>query len=93
MDDFKYYTDSYKPSTSAGNELANLLLANYNNKINPENGSAGGSYGSAGSGGDNSGAYEDDFPELTAAKFSQLRLEGVSPIPNLVPSNNTDYCF
>ena len=53
-----------------------------------------GSY--SGSGAETSGAYEEDFPELTAAKFSQLRLdsEDVSPI-NHVPSvsSNKDFCF
>ena len=53
-----------------------------------------GSY--SGSGAETSGAYEEDFPELTTAKFSQLRLDSddVSPI-NHVPSvsSNKDFCF
>jgi len=89
MDDhqLKYYND-YKP-----NEL-NMFSHFSNSKIPQEGSSGGGSY--SGSGAETSGAYEEDFPELTTAKFSQLRLdsEDVSPI-NHVPSvsSNKDFCF
>ena len=91
----KYYSSDYKP-----NELNNLMLSNYNNqKLDQTTGSTnsgsngGGGPGSySGSGGSaGNGAYEDDFPELTTTKFSQLRL---SPVNNHVPSTNTsDFCF
>merc|ERR1711936_154916 len=89
MDDhqLKYYND-YKP-----NEL-DMFSHFSNSKIPQEGSSGGGSY--SGSGAETSGAYEEDFPELTTAKFSQLRLdsEDVSPI-NHVPSlsSNKDFCF
>ena len=86
MDDhqLKYYND-YKP-----NEL-NMFSSHFNNpKLNQDGSSGGGSY--SGSGAETSGAYEEDFPELTTTKFNQLRLDSrVSP-PPIVPSNK-DYCF
>ena len=86
MDDhqLKYYND-YKP-----NELNMFTSSHFNNsvKLNQEGSSGGGSY--SGSGAETSGAYEEDFPELTTTKFNQLRLNS-SP-PPIVPSNK-DYCF
>lgn len=69
----QYFNDC----TKQANELTNMMLCNYNNHKIEHGGSSNGSHGSfSGSGG---GAYEDDFPELTAAKFSQLRLENCGP--------------
>lgn len=88
----KQYFNEYKQV----NELTHMMLSNYNGN---GNGSGSGSF-SGGSGGDRGGvgAYEDDFPELTTTKFSQLRLntsgDRLSPPVNNVPSNNTsDFCF
>ena len=78
-----------------------MMLSNYNNqKLDGSSGSAG-SFSGSGSGSGNGngvGAYEDDFPELTTTKFSQLRLNTnggrLSPPVNNVPSNNSsDFCF
>lgn len=63
----QYFNDC----TKQANELTNMMLCNYNNH-KMDGSSAGGSFSGSG------GAYEDDFPELTAAKFSQLRLENGS---------------
>ena len=66
----------------------------YNNSPKEANSSSNGSFSGAGSAESGGANYEDDFPELTAAKFSQLRLETsdgrFSPINN-VPSN--EFCF
>ena len=81
-------------------ELTNIMLCGYNNqKIHHnQDGSSGGSADSySGSG---AGNYEDDFPELTVAKFSQLRLNSsggssheiengrITPPLSNVPSEN-----
>lgn len=60
----QYFNDC----TKQADELTNMMLCNYNNH-KMDGSSNGGSFSGSG------GAYEDDFPELTAAKFSQLRLE------------------
>ena len=72
-----------------------MMLSNYNNqKLEGSSaGSGGGSFSGSGSGNGNVGAYEDDFPELTTTKFSQLRLNTSPPPVNNVPSNTSDFCF
>ena len=76
------------------NELTHMMLSNYNNqKLEGSSAGSGGSFSGSGSGNGNVGAYEDDFPELTTTKFSQLRLNTSPPPVNNVPSNTSDFCF
>jgi RNA recognition motif-containing protein len=93
----KQYFNEYKQV----NELTQMMLSNYNNQKLDGSSGSGGSFSGSGSGAGNGngvGAYEDDFPELTTTKFSQLRLNTnggrLSPPVNNVPSNNSsDFCF
>lgn len=76
-----------------------MMLSNYNNqKLESSSGGSGsGSFSGSGNGNGNVGAYEDDFPELTTTKFSQLSLNTsggrLSPPVNNVPSNTSEFCF
>jgi len=86
----KQYYNEYKQV----NELTHMMLSNYNNqKLEGSSAGSGGSFSGSGSGNGNVGAYEDDFPELTTTKFSQLRLNTSPPPVNNVPSNTSDFCF
>lgn len=86
----KQYYNEYKQV----NDLTHMMLSNYNNqKLEGSSAGSGGSFSGSGSGNGNVGAYEDDFPELTTTKFSQLRLNTSPPPVNNVPSNTSDFCF
>jgi len=95
----KQYFNEFS-NKQVNDDLTYMSLNNYNGNGN-NGGSGSGSFsGGSGGGGDRGGvgAYEDDFPELTTTKFSQLRLNNsgdrLSPPVNNVPSNNTsDFCF